>query len=312
MTRSALKPQGIPTLLGVALLSLLLCPSRLAAQQRPSAPTCDVHLDLQYELQKTAHVTLAGQMEVAPPVVQVIMGAAGEDHWNEVTKHGKKYPGICRDDEHLYYVLVWKVTDYDATAELDVLDDGCLVYPPVFGSNWISRNREKAIKKVFEDTLRSLAANGKQPAPTPLTCNPPEMLGPTKYKLKALKDICKEHRLTYTEACRPFSENAAVSPETTQPPAVEPEARLPQPGQSVSGNRSDCTPAIESEIAGEFNGWDGESVFKLTNGQIWEQAEYDYEYEYDFMPEVIIYPTNRGCRMKVEGVDSTILVRRVK
>lgn len=36
--------------------------------------------------------------------------------------------------------------------------------------------------------------------------------------------------------------------------------------------------AIESEIEGEFNGWDGETIFKLTNGQIWQQAEYDYEY----------------------------------
>jgi hypothetical protein len=36
--------------------------------------------------------------------------------------------------------------------------------------------------------------------------------------------------------------------------------------------RGDCAPAIETMIAGEFNGWEGETIFKLDNGQIWQQA----------------------------------------
>jgi len=79
-----------------------------------------------------------------------------------------------------------------------------------------------------------------------------------------------------------------------------------------SGTRSDCTPAIEDQIDGDFEGWDGETIFKLTNGQIWEQTEYDYEYEYAYNPDVTIYSTTQGCRMKVEGMDDTIIVRRVK
>jgi hypothetical protein len=69
---------------------------------------------------------------------------------------------------------------------------------------------------------------------------------------------------------------------------------------------------IESEIAGDFNGWDGETIFKLTNGQIWQQAEYDYEYEYAFQPEVTIYKAAGGYKMKVEGMDDTINVKRIK
>lgn len=69
---------------------------------------------------------------------------------------------------------------------------------------------------------------------------------------------------------------------------------------------------IESQIEGDFNGWEGETLFKLTNGQIWQQAEYDYEYEYAFQPEVTIYKTAAGYKMKVEGMDDEILVRRVK
>jgi len=74
---------------------------------------------------------------------------------------------------------------------------------------------------------------------------------------------------------------------------------------------SACSPAIESTINSEFEGWSGETIFKLVNGQIWEQAEYDYDYEYEYRPDVTIYQTNAGCRMKVEGVEETILVRRI-
>jgi hypothetical protein len=76
--------------------------------------------------------------------------------------------------------------------------------------------------------------------------------------------------------------------------------------------RTDCVPAIESTIAGDFNGWEGETIFKLDNGQIWEQAEYDYTYSYSYRPDVTIYSTSGGCRMKVEDEDETILVRRIR
>jgi hypothetical protein len=76
--------------------------------------------------------------------------------------------------------------------------------------------------------------------------------------------------------------------------------------------KTSCAPAIESTLGGEFNGWDGDTIFKLDNGQIWEQAEYSYMYSYSFRPEVTIYQVTAGCRMKVEGEDEDILVRRIK
>jgi len=36
--------------------------------------------------------------------------------------------------------------------------------------------------------------------------------------------------------------------------------------------RSSCSPAIENRISGEIEGWDGDTIFKLDNGQIWQQA----------------------------------------
>lgn len=82
--------------------------------------------------------------------------------------------------------------------------------------------------------------------------------------------------------------------------------------QTTPSLKSTCSPAIESEIDGTFNGWSGDTIFKLANGQIWQQSEYDYDYEYDYRPDVTIYQTAGGCKMKVEGVDDTILVKRIK
>jgi len=75
---------------------------------------------------------------------------------------------------------------------------------------------------------------------------------------------------------------------------------------------SSCTPAVESTISGEFHGWDGETIFKFDNGQIWQQAEYSYTYSYSYRPSVTIYATSAGCKMKVEDEGETILVRRLK
>lgn len=85
----------------------------------------------------------------------------------------------------------------------------------------------------------------------------------------------------------------------------------PTPSSKSLGHSS-CSPAIESTISGEIEGWDGETIFKLDNGQIWQQAVYDYTYFYAYRPDVTIYQTSAGCRMKVEDETETVLVKRIK
>ena len=47
--------------------------------------------------------------------------------------------------------------------------------------------------------------------------------------------------------------------------------------------------AIESRIVGKFNGWSGKTVFRLENGQIWQQRLSDrYSYRGPPNPEVRI------------------------
>jgi hypothetical protein len=86
---------------------------------------------------------------------------------------------------------------------------------------------------------------------------------------------------------------------------------------SVESTKSAPTPpstpsVIETQIDDDFEGWDGETIFKLSNGQIWQQAAYAYTYHYAYRPKVLIYLSGSAYRMKVEGVDGTIPVKRLK
>jgi len=63
---------------------------------------------------------------------------------------------------------------------------------------------------------------------------------------------------------------------------------------------------IESNIDGEFTGWDGSKKYKLTNGQFWQQSEYKYEYTYAYCPEAMICNINGSYIMFVNGTKSTV------
>lgn len=76
-------------------------------------------------------------------------------------------------------------------------------------------------------------------------------------------------------------------------------------GQSIEVNR--LYNVIESNIDGTFEGWKGDTVYKLTNGQVWKQKVYKYEYKYAFRPEVIIAEINGSYVMQVEGTNAEVM-----
>ena len=69
---------------------------------------------------------------------------------------------------------------------------------------------------------------------------------------------------------------------------------------------------IESQIVGTFNGWEGDTIFRLTNGQIWQQSSFAYRYHYAYRPGVTIFKTQAGYKMKVDGISESIYVKRIK
>ena len=50
---------------------------------------------------------------------------------------------------------------------------------------------------------------------------------------------------------------------------------------------------------------------KLINGQIWQQTEYYYHYHYAFMPQVVVYRSDSGFKMKVEGIEKSVGVSQI-
>ncbi len=67
-----------------------------------------------------------------------------------------------------------------------------------------------------------------------------------------------------------------------------------------------------SRIEGTFTGWDGNTIVELDNGQIWRQDEYLFRYTYAYRPEAVVFEDGGRFRMKVEGIDKAVRVRRVR
>jgi hypothetical protein len=63
---------------------------------------------------------------------------------------------------------------------------------------------------------------------------------------------------------------------------------------------------VSSRIDGEFPGFEQGRLFKLLNGQIWEQIDSRYRYVYRHGPEVTVFTAGDGSiRMQVEQVEET-------
>lgn len=76
---------------------------------------------------------------------------------------------------------------------------------------------------------------------------------------------------------------------------------------------SDRTP-ITSRLVGQFKGWDGQTVFKLENGMIWEQADKDkFFIKAVENPMITIEPgAFKTWKLSVEGYSSHCKVKRIQ
>lgn len=69
---------------------------------------------------------------------------------------------------------------------------------------------------------------------------------------------------------------------------------------------------VESRIDGDFEGWEDEAVFKLENGQMWQQTDFRFRYTYKFRPKVIIYKSGGRYFMAVENFQDAVEVEALK
>lgn len=62
--------------------------------------------------------------------------------------------------------------------------------------------------------------------------------------------------------------------------------------------------AYETQIEGEFHGWEGNTVYELIDGSVIKQMDYHYHYHYAYDPEVVIYDcTGPLCKLHVKDDD---------
>lgn len=91
-------------------------------------------------------------------------------------------------------------------------------------------------------------------------------------------------------------------------PAAEPPRRQPRE------QREEDTPSVvRSRIDGHFDGWRRNgTLFRLQNGQIWEQRQPGTFVTNLESPEVIIRENRFGHTMEVPAIDRKVHVRRVR
>jgi hypothetical protein len=91
-----------------------------------------------------------------------------------------------------------------------------------------------------------------------------------------------------------------------------PNRAAPQNSSRSPQAAANAPSVIETQIDGDFDGWEGETIVKLMNGQVWQQTEYYYTYHYAFMPRVLVYRSGGGYKMKVDGVEKAVAVERLR
>lgn len=68
----------------------------------------------------------------------------------------------------------------------------------------------------------------------------------------------------------------------------------------------------EGQIVSDFCGFNSDVQFDFQNGQTWKPAEYKYQYHYAYRPEAMVVAGPGGPTLHVEGMNSSLHVRRVR
>ena len=77
-------------------------------------------------------------------------------------------------------------------------------------------------------------------------------------------------------------------------------------------NSSQASDVVETKIDGDFTGFEDEKIFKMLNGQIWQQSSYGSRSRSLSSPKVLIYKSGSTYKMRVEGIDAEVSVTRLK
>lgn len=130
----------------------------------------------------------------------------------------------------------------------------------------------------------------------------------TDEELAALNEWIRARSLTQQEAVELNAQRERRNERANRPSSGETEDQ-----RGLGSGGSDNRP-IESRIVGRFDGWSGNTEFRLENGMVWRQAGTgSYSVSSIENPRVTIKPGALGSwSLQVEGFNRQIKVRRVK
>ena len=135
----------------------------------------------------------------------------------------------------------------------------------------------------------------------------PEELRYLKEYLAAQPDVA----ITQTTAPAPAAQDARPSP--SQPPrkkTTDDDFGKEQLEQTVDASVPE---QIRSTLKGEFRGWDGNTTFRLDNGQIWQQRVGGrYRSPKRVQPEVVIERGRFGYYLKLVETGRAVGVKRIR
>ena len=121
-------------------------------------------------------------------------------------------------------------------------------------------------------------------------------------ELEALNNWLRDHSVATLE------NKAAPSSGFARP---DPDAHADKRG--FEGGRKDKN-AIVSRLIGDFNGWDGDTIFTLENGMIWKQKETDHFSTRTLVNPVVTIKSGmfKSWRLSVEEHNESVKVERIQ
>lgn len=68
----------------------------------------------------------------------------------------------------------------------------------------------------------------------------------------------------------------------------------------------------DTKLEGEFEGFEGDRVYTLANGDKWQQVKYKYKYKYKYRPKVKLWRDGSFYYLEFDCMQEMIQVRRVQ
>lgn len=69
---------------------------------------------------------------------------------------------------------------------------------------------------------------------------------------------------------------------------------------------------VDSQIVSQFDGWDGDTIFELLNGQVWQQSGPGIAVSVAVQPRALIFSVGGFFKLQVARVSSNVQVERIR